>query len=318
MRARRATGRERRRFGVVVALAVAACGGEPPSPSVAEVPERAAPLPEAALVERHELAERPAAPDGARSAVVVLLAGVQPEWLEPYGAAWGRTPFVGLLGRQGVVLAPLPPDTGWLASWPASLQRAGYRTYAVMADPALPGDRFANGFDHFRNAQPHGLQMRSRLRARQTADMAFALVRRHRAAHPQVPYLLVVSFVDGVPPYRVPPEDLRTLRERYPNHDPEVLGAVRQVDDAAQRLVDALTRLDAASPPIVVVAGELSRNTTGVPVVISGVSAPERAPRTLAEVPALLQTSMFRAGHASEDPEGPSSSGPEGAPRDRE
>ena len=293
-----------------------------PTPGPAhQVSERHPLLPEKDLVVHAGPVARTPPPKDGRSVVLVVASELPTRMLEPYGAGWGRTPFFGELGRQGAVFTgvtqpdPLEAQAAaeWLAGGTASLvprdagesrlppeattlaerfQAAGWQTFGIAAHPDLHADEgFGQGYDVYRNPQPGGLELRSRLQAPRAVEIGHRMLQGHLRESRDQPFLLVVNLVDAIPPHRNPPELVRRLAGDHPDEDRQFMAQVHRMDEATRHLVEGIESMGPrrAQDLLVAVLTVSAQSAPGLVLMGPGVgSKTVEDPVSLGEVPETL------------------------------
>lgn len=224
-------------------------------------------LAEADLFVIAEPVERPDPPEGAPNLVLIIQTALRADQTTPYGGHKKSTPTLRTIAKEGVVFDDLvsaspfskaasiamltghhalalgmidpsrgaddrvlPADVTTLAE---HLQAAGWATIGVTGNFNLnSGAGMAQGFDRYRNAQPHGFNPGHRLRANRAVEAVGDLMVSFATDRP---VYLQVNLIDTHHPVNVEPEEARPfIIEGVPGA--EYRAAVRRMDNAIKRL----------------------------------------------------------------------------------
>lgn len=195
---------------------------------------------------------RPDAPAGARNVVVVIPTSVRRDHVSPYGADPALTPFLGEVAQQGARFAdtisagPFSRYATWAAftgQYPAALgvvepgdapdgrqlpesvetltealRKSGWATFGVTANFNLNSSTgFAQGFDHYRDAQPSGFAPEARLEGPAAVGVALQMLKDRTPEEAARPFFLMVDTIDVHAPQRAAKDVVQKFQPDEPN-----------------------------------------------------------------------------------------------------
>jgi arylsulfatase A-like enzyme len=247
------------------------------APTKAKNKAKVAKVPEASLWVDGPATTRPAAPEGARNVVLVVLSAARKDHLTPYGGDPKLTPFLQQIATKGARFADalstspfarsagtslftgqhaavvdmvvpgagpetakvLKPEVETLAE---RLVAGGWRTYGVSGNFHRNTDTgLSQGFDRYRNAQAQGFNPAVRVEGERLVSMALDTLSKRSDADAKSPFLLQVDLIDAHAPLRVVPEEVEKFDEDKPNAPYRV--AIHELDRHIQTLVEELEAL---------------------------------------------------------------------------
>jgi arylsulfatase A-like enzyme len=247
------------------------------APSKGKTKAKVTKVPEASLWVDGPALERPAAPEGAKNVVLVVMSAARKDHLTPYGGDPKLTPFLQELAAKGArfsdaltaspfarsgatalftgkyaevvdMVVPgngpetakvLAPEVETLAE---RMAVSGWRTYGVTGNFHRNTDTgLAQGFDRYRNSQPQGFNPTVRVEGERLVSMALDTLSKRNDEDAKRPFFLQVDLIDAHAPLRVVPEEVEEFDEDKPNAPYRV--AIHELDSHVQTLVEELDAL---------------------------------------------------------------------------
>jgi hypothetical protein len=210
----------------------------PPKPAGKQAKGKPVKVPPEQLWVEGTQVERPAAPEGAKNVVLVVLTSVRRDHLTPYGAAENLTPALAavasngarfadvisaspfsrtaavafLTGRHAASVDMVDPGPGPeqkvlrddVETLAERLRAAGWQTYGATANFNLNTNTgLAQGFDRYRDSQPNSFAPNARIDAGKLVAVSLAALRERTPEESARPFYLQLDLVDAHAPLRV-------------------------------------------------------------------------------------------------------------------